>query len=97
MDSSNSYHGFKRIDLYDLTLYNCSETNNETNLITKLILSQCINENSDSTKVMEETNLDKPIDTEGYNDHGKYPNGTDKYFDYKKYWQTRYKKLLGSS
>lgn len=92
-----TYHGFQRIDLFDLNLYNCSETNNETNIITKFILSKCINGNSDSTKVIEETKLTSPIDTQGYNDNGKYPNGTDQYFDYKKYWQDKYKKLLGSS
>lgn len=92
-----TYKEFKRIDLYDLTLYNCSETNNETNIITKLILSKCINSNSEETKVINETKLDKPIDTQGYNDNGKYPNGSDTYFDYKKYWQDKYKGLLGSS
>ena len=91
-----TYLGFQRIDLYDLNLYNCSETNNETNIITKLVLSKCINGSSDSTNFVEEIKLDKPIDTQGYNDNGKYPNGTDQYFDYKKFWQDKYKKLLGS-
>ena len=90
-----TYHGFKRVDLYELTLYNCTDTNNETNLITKLILSQCINGNSDSTTIIEETKLNPPIDTDGYDDHGNYPNGTKQYFDYKKYWRDKYKKLLG--
>jgi len=90
-----TYQGFKRIYLYDLTLYNCSETNNETNIITKFILSKCIDGNSDSTQVIETTNLEKPIDTEGYDDKGNYPNGTDIYFDYKTYWKNRYKKLMG--
>ena len=68
-----TYSDFKRIDLYDLNLYNCSETNSETNIITKFILSKCVSGNCDSTTVIEEVKLDKPIDIEGYNDNGKHP------------------------
>ncbi len=88
------YKGFERIDLFDLNLYNCTETNYKTNLITKLILSRCIGGDTDSTVVVEETKLNKPIDIDNYGDGGKYPNGTDSYFDYKKYWLNRYKELI---
>lgn len=80
-----TYKGFKRYTLYDLELYNCTETDDNTDTITKLILSKCINGNSDSQQKIKETILSKPIIV----DYGS------SYFDYKNYWLARYKKLLG--
>ena len=76
-----TFKGFQKYYLYDLELYNCS---NDPDTITKLILSKYINGLYDSTKRITETDLVKPIVA---SDSG--------YFDYKKFWKERYKKLLG--
>lgn len=85
-----TFKGFHRYDLFQLQLYNGDSNGDSTNLITKLILNKCINGNLDSLKQMEETKLNKPIDTEAYDE-----NGNQNYFDNKAYWLKRYKKLLG--
>jgi hypothetical protein len=85
-----TYKEFKKINLYDLELYNCTETNNDTHLITKLILSKCENGSLDNIKKIKETVLKEPLNTEDIDCNSGY-------FDYKKYWLEIYKKLLGSS
>ena len=92
-----TYKGFKKILLFDLTLYNCSETNNETNLITKLILSKYLPQNTDSLKLIEEIKLDKPIDTDKGELLKQYSDSSYYFFDYREFWKDRYKKLIGSS
>lgn len=88
-----TFRDFKRYELYHLELYNGSN-GDSANLITKLILSKCASGSPDSLIKIQVTNLDKPIDTEAYNDHGLYANGTDRYFDYTRYWKQRFRKLL---
>ncbi len=87
-----TFKGFQKYVLYNLELYNCDETKDERDLITKLILSKCINGNEDSVVIIHTTKLAHPIEVDGYDEHGKYPNGTDQYFDYKAYWKSKYKK-----
>lgn len=89
-----TFRNFKRYELYHLELYN-SDNNEIANLITKLILSKCVLGLPDSLKKVQVMNLRKPIDTDAYDDHGIYADGSDRYFDYVKYWRERYKKLLG--
>ncbi len=85
-----TYKEFKKVNLYDLELYNCTETNNDTHLITKLILSKCENGSLDNLKKIKETVLKEPLNTEDIDCNSGY-------FHYKKYWLEIYKKLLGSS
>lgn len=80
-----TYKGFKQYSLYDLELYNCTETDYNTDTITKFILSKCINGNPDSLVKVDETVLKIPIVV-------AYDSS---YFDYRKYWKERYKNLLG--
>lgn len=87
-----TYNGFHKIELFDLELYN-PDTDNP-NLITKLILRTPAT-GSIKGRQIEVINLKKPIDTDGYDNNGKYPNGSDSYFDFVSYWKNKYKKLLG--
>lgn len=93
-----TYNKFTQVFLYQLELDN-SSVRDSANLITKLILRK-YNPNTGVAddvyeKPIEVLKLKKPIDIEGYDDHGKYPNGSDRYFDYVAYWKGKYKKLLG--
>ena len=92
-----TYRKFEKIIFFDLELYNSDGDN--ADLITKLILRKCKSGTTDiensGEKEIEVVKLKKPINIEGYDDHGIYPNGTDRYFDYVGYWKEKYKKLLG--
>lgn len=79
-----TFKEFKKYNLYDLELYNCTETDNNTDTITKLILHKCVNGQLDSVVTVNETVLTDPIVV-------AYDFA---YFDYKKYWKDKYKTLL---
>lgn len=79
-----TFKGFNKYNLYDLELYNCTEKDDNTDTITKLILRKCINGNLDSTIAVSETIPPHPI-VAAYDST---------YFDYKNYWQDKYKALL---
>jgi hypothetical protein len=92
-----TYNGFQKVKLYDLKLDNCSNTNNENNLIHKLVLSKFLYVDKDSTEIIEEIKLDNPIDTEKGELLKQYSDNSYYYFDYRKFWKDRYKKIMGSS
>ncbi len=91
-----TYNGFVKQDLYDLELYNCTKTDNDTHLVTKLIISKIFPRkyydptiffSKDSLIAIQEIKLSHPIDLDkNYDSPG--------YFDYVKFWKERYKKLL---
>ncbi len=93
-----TFDGFNQKNLYDLELYNCTETNNDTHLITKLVLSKCLQRkyydqtifaSKDSLVTVKEIKLSEPINLEkAYDDKVGY-------FDYVTFWKQHYKELLG--
>jgi hypothetical protein len=93
-----TYKGFKKVELFDLELYNCSERDDidRNRFVTKLILSKCepkliIKGNSQYTEysyvTIQEIKLPKPIDLD--RDYGVG------YFDYVNFWKKNYKEILG--
>jgi hypothetical protein len=93
-----TFRNFKRIDLFDLELYNCTETNNDVSLVTKLILSKYYerktykpNWGTDSLVALKTIKLSKPINLDKDYD----PNIG--YFDYVNFWRKNYKRLMGYS
>jgi len=80
-----TYKGTVKQILYDLELYNCNETNESTDTITKLILYKSDDNKNKSKIKISETPLTKPyvLDDDSLN------------FDFKRYWLTNYKTLLG--
>ena len=80
-----TYNGTVRQPLYDLELYNCTETNDNTDTITKLILYKPIANNETYGQKISETLLTKPFVLD--DDSLK--------FDFKKYWLANYKSSLG--
>lgn len=86
-----TFKGFERYNPYDLELYNC-DNDNYQDIITKFILRKCNNGNIDSAKIVQEIKLTKPLNTQQTDQ-----DGNSNYFDFEKYWQQKYKVLLGSS
>lgn len=93
-----TYNGFQKEDLYDLELYNCTKTNNDTHLVTKLILNKCLRRkyydpaifsSIDSLVEIKEIPLSKPLDLDKDYDerHG--------YFNYVQFWKGHYRSLFG--
>ncbi len=92
-----TYDGFGRHNLYDLELYNCTDTGTGTHFITKLILSKITErkyydfrmmDGRDSLIDSKDIPLQTPIDLDKNYDNNDY-------FDYVSFWKERYKKLLG--
>jgi hypothetical protein len=93
-----TYDGNVRKNLYNLELYNCTETNDDTHLITKLILSKVVErkyfdkkemDSKDSLIDSKDIPLPAPIDLE------KNYDPKVGYFDYVSFWKAHYKELLG--
>ena len=90
-----TFTNFKRINLFDLELYNC--TSNGASILTKLILSKCYDRHRpnekyfDSLVNFETTKLPKPINL----DKDYEPRYS--YFDYVSFWKKNYKRLMGYS
>lgn len=97
-----TFDGFNQKDLYDLELYNCTETDDDSlfRFVTKLVLSKCLQRkyydkrvfvSKDSLVTVKEIVLSQPIDLQKeYDDKVGY-------FDYVAFWKQHYKELLGSS
>lgn len=76
-----SFINYSKYNLYHLQLYNCS---NDHSVITKLILSECINGDYENLKHIRTILLKKPLNA-----------NKEHYFDDKIFWRREYKKLLG--
>ena len=93
-----TYNGTARQNLYDLELYNCTETNDDVHLVTKLVLTKVVErkyydlremDSKDSLIYPKDIQLNTPIDLD------KDYDSKVGYFDFVKFWKEHYRGLLG--
>ena len=87
-----TFKGYKQYLLFDLYFYNHTD---DGAIVSKLVLSKCVGGLSDSMEQIAEFPLKRSITW--MEENNKYADGTEYFYDYRKFWKERYKKLLNYS